>query len=326
MSYFITLQYLRAIAAGLVAVFHICLFLPDRSFYLGNYGVDIFFVISGFVMYLSGHKLAPQEFMVHRISRIVPLYWTATFAFIAMAGITSVSMEEVFKTLFFIAYADPETKPLVSPILTVGWTLNMEMFFYVLFAIGLALFRRWLVSGLVAIFIILIVVGRLVPDLGPVAEFYTKGILLEFAAGLVIAKGMADGWLKPGPIAGVLLCILSLVALALLQDVGWRMIRWGIPACLIVVGMLALEPVLTRIRLPVLETLGDASYALYLSHLMVIGPAILVLELVLAPDHWLMIVAVFVVCQAAAVGIYRFYERPVNLWLKSLRQRRVASG
>ncbi|WP_171099186.1 acyltransferase [Ruegeria sp. HKCCD7255] len=322
--YFVNLQYLRAFAAALVAVFHICLFLPDRSFEVGAYGVDIFFVISGFVMYHSGIKLGPGEFMVHRISRIVPLYWMAIFVFIAIDGNTALTTEEVLKSLLFVAYENPGALPPVSPIISVGWTLNLEMFFYVLFALGLAISRQHLVLGLTTLFVFLAVMGKLIHGLDPVMGFYTKGILLEFAAGLIVAKVMNDLQSKLNPLFGLVLCCASFLALYLLQDSGLRIVRWGVPACLIVVGMLALEPVLSRYKSPFLILLGDASYALYLSHLMLIAPAIAALSLVLSPDNGLMIVAVFILCQVAAVGIYILYEKPIYRKLKSMRQRQVA--
>ena len=80
MPYLLSIQYLRAVAAMFVVIFHITALMPGMvfTFDAGQAGVDIFFVISGYVMWMTGQGQAPGNFMMRRIIRIVPLYWAIT--------------------------------------------------------------------------------------------------------------------------------------------------------------------------------------------------------------------------------------------------------
>ena len=115
-------------------------------------GVDIFFVISGFIMvYASsrwfGSARAPRVFLAHRIARIVPLYWATMMVYLAVLLLTPWLLNSeylaphfVIASFLFIPAARPDG--LVQPLYSLGWTLNYEMFFYALFAIAIAFPRR----------------------------------------------------------------------------------------------------------------------------------------------------------------------------------------
>ena len=86
-------QYLRGIAATMVAYYHMIGQLPSLSPYVEKYllgypslasGVDLFFVISGFIMLLTTQKTTPVEFVLRRIIRVVPLYWLLTTLIVAI--------------------------------------------------------------------------------------------------------------------------------------------------------------------------------------------------------------------------------------------------
>src|SRR5262249_39672775 len=132
-----SLQALRAVAALSVVLYHID-FIGR-----GAFGVDIFFVLSGFIIC---HVTAAdrQHFLLKRLIRIVPLYWARTLVVCALAlaaprllQTTSDSWMGLLKSLFFIPYEKESGR--VYPVLFLGWTLNYEMFFYVVFSIALAL-------------------------------------------------------------------------------------------------------------------------------------------------------------------------------------------
>jgi peptidoglycan/LPS O-acetylase OafA/YrhL len=100
----------------------------------GPFGVDIFFVISGFVMVYSSERLfgqpgAPITFFARRLARIVPLFWAAT-TILVWVVVPYASTKAVLGSLFFGPHIPSE-----APLLLVGWTLIFEMFFYVVFAI-----------------------------------------------------------------------------------------------------------------------------------------------------------------------------------------------
>ena len=110
----------------------------------GGAGVDIFFVISGFIMVYTtmDREITPWSFMADRIARIVPAYWAATLgvfflALVAPSLLQTSHMQwgELFKSLVFVPFR--KANGLVQPVLFVGWTLNYEMFFYLMFAAGL---------------------------------------------------------------------------------------------------------------------------------------------------------------------------------------------
>ena len=133
----IGIQFLRFLAASLVVLTHTLGEYDDlRSF--GGFGVDVFFVISGFVIYLitdSGHK----NFFVKRLIRIVPIYWLFTIGISIIALLepqllrsASFDVTQIIASLFFIPYWTENAG--FAPILTLGWTLNFEMLFYLYIA------------------------------------------------------------------------------------------------------------------------------------------------------------------------------------------------
>ena len=113
------------------------------DFYYGNFGVDLFFVISGFVMVYASEALfgqpgASRKFVIRRLIRIVPLYWIATsYALWGLLNVTGLNLpaatwKSIFGSYFFLPFPFPTG----GPLLIVGWTLNYEMFFYLIFAIA----------------------------------------------------------------------------------------------------------------------------------------------------------------------------------------------
>jgi exopolysaccharide production protein ExoZ len=125
-----SIQILRAAAALGVLLDHAGRWLDVAPIVdIGAAGVDLFFVISGFIMVYTSERLfgqtgAPQRFLARRIIRIVPLYWTLTaFAALVLFGFGPNTLGSY---LFIPTHR--------GPILTVGWTLNYEMMFYSLFA------------------------------------------------------------------------------------------------------------------------------------------------------------------------------------------------
>jgi peptidoglycan/LPS O-acetylase OafA/YrhL len=140
-----SIQILRAIAALGVVYTH-CATGGFNIKNTGAWGVDIFFIISGFIIAYIVSK-DTKNFMIKRIFRVVPLYFIATFLVIIVAVIfpdlvhsTRISSERIIKSLFFIPYKD-EFKESV-PILGQGWTLRFEMFFYLTMAICIFLVKN----------------------------------------------------------------------------------------------------------------------------------------------------------------------------------------
>jgi len=324
---YVSVQMLRAVAAMMVVAFHLPHYLggpPGQDLPILNGGVDLFFVISGFVMMIStrhrrdgGADLA--SFAAQRLWRIVPLYWLATLVFIAFLAADGrlVQWPETLRSLLFIPYYDVTTQ-LVQPVLPVGWTLNLELAFYGVFAATLLL-RPWrqvmAIGALFGAAVALRIVMQ--PPASSVLFFYTSPILFEFVAGMVVA--LAAGHLRRLPLwTGLLLIAAAAVAalaLGLTMDLP-RTIALGGPAIALVSGAVIIDRRLGARAAWPLPLLGDASYSMYLTHLMVLS-AMAPLALRLPP--WLGAVALFTACLVIAVVVYLAVERPILRLRRSLR-------
>ena len=319
-----SIQYLRGVAALGVVVFH----AADRaggSFGVGAAGVDIFFVISGFIMWevTCRRTPSPGAFLLRRAQRIVPLYWlitlgTAGLAIMAPAALPAMrpTLAHVGQSLLFIPHFAPDG--LIAPLIVPGWTLSYEIFFYLIFAFALvapARLRVWLVSAILAG----CVLARPLGDAhSAVWTTFTDPILLEFGAGVWLGWARSSDWL-PGRRTAALLIGIALVALAWTAisavDVSQaRVFLWGLPAALLVTGFVSLERHRGIPALPAMQLLGDASYSIYLIH----GLAISAVGRILKESTALPAPATFAVALVAGVLagllLYACLERPLSAW------------
>ena len=278
----VQLQYLRAIAALMVVYFHAILQLAKvnpavdaTAFLYGETGVDIFFVLSGFVMWLttSGRAMSPIDFARRRIRRIVPLYWLATL-FSAVVALVAPSLlkstvfdlPHLIASLFFLPWANAADPGTITPVVVPGWTLNYEMFFYLVFALLLPLSEVRRIPAMFAVFAVILVACRLLPET-TATRFYGEPIMLEFLAGVVLGWLYGQKALLQNRWAWAALAIgfaFLFVNEALMQPES-RFYAWGIPAVFIVYGAVSID----FSRLPVLgwlNYLGDCSYAIYITH------------------------------------------------------------
>ena len=268
----VSIQYLRALAACMVVVFHIG-FIFGWAWGPGASGVDVFFVISGFIMWVvtADRETTPGNFFWHRLIRIVPLYWTLTLIFVAGAFIIPSQftgrpgLGHIVQSLLFIPHLAPNGNN--EPVILQGWTLNYEMFFYAVFALSLLLpraARLYALSGAM-----LVVAGLLLQPSLPAARTYTSPMLLEFLAGVWIGHAWLNQRLPSLPAA---LTLIALGVVALMAPYwydgsgGYRALFWGAPAALIVIGSIAVERLGRMPGLGAVKLIGDASYSIYLSH------------------------------------------------------------
>ena len=183
----ISIQYLRALAALMVVLHHAItqndwLYNPIEGYYAFAWGADIFFVISGFIMYVAARNENHADFLGRRIIRVVPLYWGATFALLAINthfhiwGINSGDFSHLIKSLFFIPDYSPYHPDMLWPYLIQGWTLNYEMLFYLIFFFGLMVKRTLIVSNIAILS--LFCLGILIEPQDAILKAYTKPILL----------------------------------------------------------------------------------------------------------------------------------------------------
>ena len=275
----VAIQYLRAIAAGLI-VFQHAMGIPAFVHYaahFGTVGVDLFFVISGFIMWTTTERRerGPVQFWLARIVRIVPLYWIFTIIYVAAALITPESFYvvhleavHIFKSFLFVPATHPNLG-LALPVYTLGWTLNYEMFFYLVF--GLCLFVPWpraRFALLAAVFLLLVAGGLVLRPDGAIARTYTDPIMLEFLGGVMLAI-LSPLLVRCGTIAGLTLMGAAALWVAVVYGFGFvpeRIVSHGIPAATAVAGALMVEPFARARPSRLWLMLGDASYSIYLAH------------------------------------------------------------
>jgi exopolysaccharide production protein ExoZ len=306
----VSLQYLRGVAAMMIVFCHAFDQLPwlkAMAPNVGLSGVDLFFVISGFIMVFVTTDAASSawNFFRMRIIRIVPLYWL--FNFVTAALILTVpqlfqsavlTLPHFLLSLFFIPHLSPAVPPSISPFILLGWTLNYEMFFYAVFALAMALSMTRRVPLTVTVLVTLVVFGALGAFGGsPAWTFYSNDIVLEFVFGMVLATLFLSGALhRLGAATGVLLIALGAVGLiigAYHLEVA-RALVFGVPAALIVAGALALESGRAVRKVQPFLLIGDASYSIYLAHLFPIALERFVWAKLGVPVEGLLPVAAFI--------------------------------
>lgn len=333
----LSIQALRAVAALLVVFYHLrtaelkYLESPavlDSVARYASVGVDLFFVISGFVMttLAAGRYQKPgasSRFLIQRAWRIVPLYWCFTTVVVILMAIVPTLINSGYEgQSYLLSYLFIPHEQM--PLLSVGWTLEHEVYFYLTFATLLAFVpERKVPLTLASWAAIVVAVGTAVgPDASPVLQLSTSPLTLEFIAGAFLGVY----WQRIPPfLAGVLvLCGTSAFLLApshLLFDGPESMSNWeraalfGIPSLLVVAGLVRIEAT-GRLRLPRwLTRLGDASYALYLSHMFIItatGRAWAWFAPTTGPtSHVAFVIISVLACCLVGALVHQWIERPL---------------
>ena len=346
-----SIQILRGIAALLIVAHHaICmtnsasggivgLFLPSipalPSF--GAVGVDLFFVISGFVMAHSigeaGRTRVVSTFLLQRAIRILPMFWLLSGVYILArwsAGI-SYAPAAYLNTLTILPIFDGGIYH--SPPLFVGWTLGFEFTFYALVALMLAGSIRRPVECLLLATSTVALAGLFVHHEQAWLAFLLNPILGEFALGVVAWLFWRRG--LPQTLANLLVMAGALLLLSgLFIDIGqgfsvnlnevvwggssvWRLIVWGIPSAMVVTG-LACSPAPTDRFSRWLSAIGGASYSLYLVHLLVLAETFGLAPALHVQNPYFVVGITMTLCIAVGLGTYRFVERPIQLYLNSI--------
>ena len=313
-SKIVSVQALRAVAALAVLLRHI----EFKKLEFLAAGVDLFFVISGFIMVVScwrefGQGGATRQFAGRRIVRIVPLYWLATFLMMLVLFFAKGQVPEplaILKSLFFYPFFTD------TPILPAGWTINFEMMFYGMFAVALSMRSRSGVAAIAAALSLLVILGCI---FGPVGRNNVAfPLALEFIFGLAIGVGYCKG-VRLAKTLNIAFVMLGFIAIGISVKMGlvaggndpMRVVAWGVPAALIVIGSTFTQWTWRPIVGQPVMLLGAASFALYLFH----QPLILILaELGYGKDVW---PHVAFACIAIAICIHLLIEQPMLGWLRA---------
>ena len=321
----LSIQILRAVAALGVVLAHI---FPGAL--IGTAGVDLFFVISGFIMvYASerhfGRRDAPRIFFLRRLARIVPVYWAVTavlvaYLLLARVDLAAVNLSPGAILASFLFFPLPRPDGSMLPVNFQGWTLNYEMFFYAVFAGFIVFSRQRAVAGMIALFVAIVILGQALKPPQPFA-FWADPIILEFCFGMLIASACRDGVRLSLPAAAALIAAAAVAFAASAAwgpHLAWRAAEWGLPSAAIVAGCALSKGSLNLgVVGRALGFLGDASYSLYLVHF----PGFLVVRKAWslwgpADAPWLFSLLLLASAVGAAIGLYAGFENPSRRWLQ----------
>jgi len=268
------IQLLRGLAALAVAFYHAGYVIPGTT-HTDFLAVPVFFVISGFIM-THITRASSDDFLLHRLIRIVPLYWLATAFYAALVVViypsigkqsdNIVTVATLLSDLFFIPRLD-SSSAVIYPVLSVGWTLNLEMYFYLLFAGALHINRR-AAPAIVAVAVFAVWLSGFYLHLPSPIDFYAHRYVIYFPLGIA-AYYTAQLPAQPARI-GMLAAVAGAAALIGFAITDRQSMALVAPP-LIVLGAVLLERggLVCRYRLAM--ALGASSYALYLCHAFLIG-------------------------------------------------------
>ena len=284
----VSLQYLRALAVFLVLLIHI----SDKSsqygtglldFRDGRFGVDIFFIISGFVMYYTTLDKKDgfssiKSFLKHRVIRIIPLYWF----------LTSIALTVYIVTPQYVNHSGGTTDVLKSYLLyptndryllSVAWTLSYEFYFYIIFSCTF-FFSKYRIPFLVSAILLPVIIGLNieVSNSSILLNFFTNSLLLEFLFGVFIAKTYKSKYFRKVEvsISSLVLFVLSYTMYLYGYKLGYRGLDLGIPAMFLVIFFLTLEEKIKVYCNKWIMNIGESSYSIYLTHLFLLAAAGLV--------------------------------------------------
>ena len=323
MQRLVSIQHLRGLAVLGVVVFHAFQW-EWLNFETGSAGVDLFFIISGFVMWVTtaDRPVSPAAFLKRRVARVAPLYWLASLTALALVLIWPGSipnvipdLRHVLLSLAFIPHLDPKGGPF--PLLNPGWTLTYEAFFYVVFAVLLTAPQRWRPLLLTGVMLLVFWFGFRVW----LFAYYigANAHMLQFAAGVWLGVAWRAKAL-PSRGAGLMLVATGFLLLAALQLQDYRPgllrpLELGGPALLIALGWLGAEAD-PRGGIPTwsgLQRLGNASYTIYLCHTLT-APA--VARWVGYDRPWLFVPADVLAGVATGLVCHSLIERPLTRWVR----------
>lgn len=343
------IQALRGIAVLAVVLFHLMTIeqkyggtqtiLPD-FFNFGMFGVDLFFVISGFVMIavtrgkFQNLKQATR-FIYHRASRIYPTYWFYSLlvlgVFLFKPTLVNSSQGNEVNILASFLLLPSEKLPLVM----VGWTLIHEMYFYLIYFIFLLLVaEKHLIKALVSWGVVIVAVNIYFELSSPIEKLIFHPLTIEFVMGCFLgiyffrATTINKSRNSLLFLAAFSVFIASVYGHNLYQSYTghtepqnwWRVLIFGLPAITIVFCFLIAERNGFTIHSSI-ASIGDASYSIYLSHILTLSAAGRVwsevsLDSVL--DNLVILPALMILAIAVGMFSFRYIEKPLLFYCRKI--------
>lgn len=337
-------QMLRAVAVLLVAWLHAGQQLGDWRVkevpHFSAFGIDIFFVISGFIMSwgLLRSRQAPGvatawEFLKRRLIRIYPIYWL--FAIVNSARLLhghGFFLQNYFPSFLLL----PGLYPRYPLVVAFSWTMVFEMLFYYLLSAVLLVTLKRAVPVFIALLAAAVLVGDVVGVRDPTWTPFSSPLLLEFVFGAIVALiflrfgqrteiGMgvlligviSSFYLRAHPeqggAAGIAMAVSSVGAMR-------HVMTWGLAAASIVAGVIFWSPRIQGLSGRAVISLGNASYSSYLASAIVLEFSVRILiplggRSSVAKEVLFQAVMVLTVLVAGSIS-YKFVESPVIRWMQ----------
>lgn len=326
-----SIQFLRAIACIMVVLFHISTIEQKYSSYsfasifdpYGRYGVDLFFVISGFILtYLSLDKFgqvgASGKFLARRLIRVYPVYWQFSLIVLAVFLLKPEWVNSGYAQPAGIIESFLLIPQKVNPLLSVGWTLIFEMYFYLVFAFALLFSNpKLILVGWASVTALLYAFAP--KGINPAIDIISSPLVFEFMVGCPVAWAVKSGYQAKASALFATAIVWYIASINLMQGQEFylhRTVCYGIPAALIVWACLQLNNFNN-----LMCKIGDASYSIYLSHILVLS----VLGRMWASigsegiiSHTLWIICLLTAPVAFGILNYCFVEKPLLSWTKAL--------
>lgn len=346
-----SLQMLRGVAVLMVLAYHMGSYeakactdpILGHFTKIGAAGVDIFFVISGFVMITISNRaknreVRPCNFLLRRAVRIYPIYWFYTAIALTIfhfhpslvhrdGGVGATSLPR--SILLF-----PDQG---APIIGQGWTLIHEMYFYIGFALILAfnpqyrkkLLLLWTAALILVCYVLPTSWIGTSPPKNVLQHLVFNPLTFEFLGGCMLAFVIARKRMQGGITVfflGVFLLLLHWIPSWPWDGANHREIILGVPALLIVYGAITMERNFGFTGPRFLRAIGDASYSIYLSHIFCLSASVLVwkfFQRVGVLDNLAILAMMAVVSLAAGIFSYRFMEKPVQRFSHNLLKKKI---
>jgi len=329
-----SIHYLRGVAALFVVVAHAGTEML-RHIPIGKYGVIIFFVISGFIMYVVARNQPPLRFIASRAIRIVPVYWIVlavawlklTVAPEILLATDPAVIEHWIKSMFFI----PDHSPIlvrhqILPLVVTGWTLFYEVVFYLIFAAAI-IWKRPIFAPLFIIAAMQFLANAYYSST-PLDKQLTSPYWYYFIGGLIIGWAYTEGYISRIPLPiGLMATVVLLPLLLTTKSAAFLQLPYEQALRIVIVtafvaGVVAIEPIAARYQSKAFDALGNASYSIYLTHL-VFSPhltrSIMANFSMLNECRDVIKLCVFTgISLAVGIAFYALIERPLIRWLKGI--------
>ena len=354
----INIQFLRFAAAMLVVIYHSSAHLKstgvDQGWFfsmgeaVGFAGVDVFFVISGFIMAYTtldkGGRKNGAEFAKRRLARIYSGHWPFfALTFLVFSWVRPAHIAESNLLASFFLWPQSLNRILLE----ITWTLSFELYFYLLFALMVWLVpcaRRMATCMVFTVFLLALnlfrhfVADSFGPDnlyLMPFAEYFLSSpFMLEFFAGALVAywlqanpRGYSFLWLIAGSLLFLITGAINIQGYSGEIEQGFhvvpRVLWCGAASVMIVTGLVRLESRSIKTPARFSLTTGGASYAIYLGHILFLVSAqklgltryVSELPFALTTSGFLLLMLLIL---AYSVWHYENIERPLHRLAKRL--------